>query len=402
MGRKRRNRKGRRRPSRNGTPPTQQSKRPAAPKHGGKGRPTPKRPGRSNVETGASLNGVTPSEPPHPLTFVPPGWFDRKPAPMGNQPTPAQCTTFRRRLLDWVADGLDGVHAEDETDLSPRTYAACWKGRVIDVHRRAVDAADAVICLAGDMAMENVCFFDQPTRGAVGLNQDSDQRVLECRCGHDGCTSEDTPFLEMGWPAGNAALECHAPGIGFVTPSQALSRELQRRGLGSTDPNHPAYSLASLSLWRKLGLGPDRRRHKPIDTRRMVRDAFGNLLAVRPQPRPGAKVSLDDAERFLRDRPEGATYKAMTEHFGVSQTTIKRVLDDLNPEFIARGSTDRCIRQRRDNQHLWSIANDEDAIADHIGRFGSPGREYDINFEVAGGRLGEAGLVLGMSAARRW
>ena len=406
--------RGRRRPGRNGMVHSTPRRKPeTSPKSQGKGRPTPKQSGRNKKGTpigdSGSAPGTSPSglpiNPPGPLAFVPPGWLDGKPSPPDiRQPAAARCADFRNRLLDWVAEGMADAQAGDDTDPGPRTYAACWKGRVVEVHRRAVEAADAVLCFAGDAAVDNECVLYQSARNAVGLDEDSDARVLELNCEHDRCSDSDPVVLESRWPVTNAALESGAPDIGFVTPSTILSMEMSRHGLGDTgsDRSHPAVDHLFNALGRRLGLDPDYRRHKPIDTRRVARDQFGYLLAVRPRPRPGAKVSIGDVERFLRDHPEGTTYKGLTEHFGVSQTTMKRVIDDLNPEFVARGSADRCIRRRRNGQQLWSITDDDDAITTYIEQFGSVGREYDVHFDVAEGFDGQPGIILRTNVVRRW
>ena len=122
---KRKNRKGRRRrPSRNGsahpTPKKSKCERTSTPKlFEGKGVPTPKQKKRnsrnSNFPAQAFDYSITDVDPdiPGPLTFVPPGWLDRKPSlpDAAEQPTVTQCAAARNRLMGWVADGLDAAQA---------------------------------------------------------------------------------------------------------------------------------------------------------------------------------------------------------------------------------------------------------------------------------------------------
>ena len=341
-------------------------------------------------------------------TFAPPGWIENKPAlpNYANTLSVAQCADVRYRLLEWVASGLDAAQAEDDADPSTPTYPTCWKGRIVDIHRRAVDTADSVIGVAGDAAEMCGYILEQPTRGAVGLDEDSDMRVLGVWCQHNSCQSDNNrSVLEMRWLVGNAALESEVAWeeddgcFGFLTPGTALAGELRRHGVpDDADQNNPVYGAVISSLKTRLGIGADYRHHKPIDTRRMIRDEGGNLLAVRPRPRPRP----GDAERYLRDRPRGVTTKEMADRFGVSPATIKRVIDDLNPEFVARGIADRCIHQRRGGQQLWSITDDEPSITAYVRKFGRMGREYDILLKYRTGRYGEPGYMGNTGPIRRW
>ena len=210
---------------------------------------------------------------PTPASLVPRGWLDdAPPRPQGAEhPTPEQCATVRCRLFDWIVDGLDRAQVKNDVRSGPGTYAACWDGSVVEVHRRAVDSADAVLSLAGDTATEWGYILFQPPRGAVGLDEDSDRRVLVCRCSHEDCgPNGSVSVLEMRWPVANAAMETQRPNLGFVTPSHAIAYKLALRGL--TPRDGLAYGVAFEQAREQLDIGPDPRCHKPIDARRLLHD----------------------------------------------------------------------------------------------------------------------------------
>ena len=62
------------------------------------------------------------------------------------------CPEHRRKVVEWIDAGTNKVHDDDESDPSERTYAACWGGKIVEVHRRAAEIADLVMLRAIDEA----------------------------------------------------------------------------------------------------------------------------------------------------------------------------------------------------------------------------------------------------------
>ena len=220
-------------------------------------------------------------------------WFDEQPVPPAHPDrfTPEQCTEFRGRLSEWLANGLRNAQNRNDVSTEPGTPAACWDGKVVNVDIASVIVADNTVMLAGQVSQGHGYAIVQPCRGHVGLDEDSDMRVLQWVCEHDGCQSGNhSTLLEMKWPVGNAVLESWDPNTGFITPRTAMDYEKFQRGMETSDGDM-IDEWATRSLTNRLRISSDPRRHKPIDTRRIIRDRHGDLLTVPPEIRPRAKVN---------------------------------------------------------------------------------------------------------------
>ena len=314
-------------------------------------------------------------------------WYNEQPVPPAHPDrlTPDQCAEFRGRLSEWLTIGLSNAQNRSDAASEPGTHAACWNGKVINVDISSVIIADNAVAVAGEVSQKHGYAVIRPCRGHVGLDEDSDRRVLQWVCEHDACQPDEKRHtLEMMWPVGNAVLESWDPNTGFVTPRTAMNYEKFQRGIETTASEEDRIDeWVTLSLSTRLRIDPGTRRQKPIDTRRIVRDRHGDLLTVRPEILPRAKVNFRDVEDYLRNRREGAAYKEMTTRFGVSQSTIKRNLDNLNPEFVARGVADRLVCQKRDGVLMWLITDTANVIDTYVAEFGKEGREFDTVYTVA-------------------
>ena len=334
---------------------------------------------------------------------IPHKWLAAQPdliAPDPDGDVTAVCPEHRRKIIEWITDGLDKVHADDEADRSERTYASCWDGKIVEVHRRAVEIADLVMLRAIEEAAEYGFAIDQTTRTEAGMSEDSERRVLSVACAHTECGPGVT-YMEIGSPSANAALESRAPDIGFVTPSQAGSDEMRRYGLrSSVDKDTPVGRHLFDAINTRLALDADYHRHKPINTRHMVRDGDGYLRAVKPRSVPD-RPDLDAVADFLAENhPNGVTLKEAGIRFGVSEKTMRRVVDDINPEFVYRGVPERCIRWKASGQRpfVWAVTANRDEIEDKFMEHGTVGREYDPVFTMSPGNA----LALSTDLALRW
>ena len=186
-----------------------------------------------------------------------------------------------------------------------------------------------------------------------------------------------------------------------MTPAQAISDEMSLYGLvAARDKGTPIHGRLFETISTRLGLDSDHRRHKPINTADMVRDSAGTLIAVRPRPAPN-RPNIEAVALFLAQYSDGVTLKEAAAHFGVSETTIRRVVDDINPEFIYRGVPERCVRWRDPNKRpfVWSVTADRDIIDVCFQKHGTMGRELDTEFTLS---APPHNLILGHTVVLRW
>ena len=335
--------------------------------------------------------------------FLPEGWTARCPDLAAVADGPATCAQRARLILDWAAAGLEMIDAADRTDPEPATMAGCWRGAVIEVHRWATHCVDAVTTRAAREARTWELHLGQMPRSETGLDPDGMRRVLACVCDHDEC-DDVIPFIEIEWPAANAALELTASDIGYISPAQAYSDYLTSIGASELVRNTPdTTGHIKQAAYARLGLPADWRRHKPINTADMVFDDDGTLLAVRPRP-PSSRSrrpSHDTLVALLGSLPDGATTDQIAGHFEISKQSTRRSIDDLNPEFLYRGDTQRCVAQRRGRgPTLWRVTSDRALIDRCFSAHGQPGREYDAVYRTVSN--GRQVLILDHALIRRW
>ena len=351
----------------------------------------------SGRDTGGFVPTPAPRSWAEAAALLPEGWVDDAPdvAVGAAAAAPQQCSDAREALLAWIAAGFTNVEAAFDADRSERTYAACWEGAVVDIHAKAVDAAVAIVMHAQTHIKRHGWLLAQLTRSEAGLPEMSVRRVLACVCDHDACADI---HIEAPTPAANAALELQCPDVGFVAPATAMSAVLRQCGVVG------GASAARDGVWpavrARLGLDPDWRRHRPINTDDMVHDSDDNLLAVRPTPPlRGNRPSHDIAAAFIASHSDGVSTADIASHFGVSTQTARRVVADLNPEFVWLRSDERCIvAAAAGRKRMWKIAADPDEIDAGFVRNGTLGREYDpVLSSTAGGEL-----ILSSRLVRRW
>ena len=366
---------------------------------------------RANRSAGAARAArrrrVVPAQlPPEGLRyFAPEGWLEQKPElvplPGRNRAARKQCATHKQALLDWAAAGIVHAAADDEADHSAPTYAACWEGVVIDVHRYAVEVADAVMHLTGDVASEAGLTIQQRRRSEVGLSDDSMVRVITCECTHPFCDAAEPVTLEMSCAAANAAAESSAPHYGFVTPAQAVADEARRHGIRTSRvPDGPLrQALMEMYLTR---FGQPVGRREPIDTRDISRDDNGDLLAVRPQP-GNRHPTIADTAAFIEAHDNGVATGAVAEHFEVTAAIASLVIADINPDYVAARSAKRCIRVPPDKQpQVWRITADRTEIDASFEESCQLGREIDYDFEIATDPTTGLPVVLSTEIVFRW
>ena len=230
---------------------------------------------------------------------LPSGWSQRCPdAPTDTNP--AACAAHREELLAWTSEGLDAVHEADTIDSDEPDYEACWEGRTVRVHRRAVTAASAVLGTTERVMEDRGLRLAQPARPEVGLSPDGMRRVLMCVCDHDACGQTVPKLLEARCPSTNAILEYRDVEHGYICPAEACYAEMSRRGFDSTtDQHNAAWDKIAPVVVTRLGLEGDSDKDKPIYAPDIVRDNDGNLLAVRPR-RPHRKTRRPQRRRGHR------------------------------------------------------------------------------------------------------
>ena len=313
---------------------------------------------------------------------LPSGWTERCPdAPTDTNP--AACAAHREELLAWISEGLDAVHEADIIDNDEPDYEACWEGRTVRVHRRAVTAASAVLGITERVMEDRGLRFAQPARSEVGLSPEGMRRVLMCVCDHDACGQTVPKLFEARCPSTNAILEYPGVEHGYICPAEACYAEMSRRGFDSTtDQHNAAWKKVAPVVVTRLGLEGDPDKDKPIYAPDIVRDNDGNLLAVRPR-RPHRKTrrpSVEEAIDHLEARPEGVSVKAFAATFGIGDATARRVIDEINPEFVYLRSPRRCIRRSGDtSRYVFAVTSDRDEIDRAFEDWCRPGRNYDID-----------------------
>ena len=330
------------------------------------------------------------SQPHQHIDYAPAGWADEAPAPVavGDQIglTLTNCEEWRRQMLTWVAKGLAAADTYDRKARVTRTCQACWDGAVVDVARRAVEMAGAVLTIAGGYAQNFGASLGEADRESHDLPSESMRRVLALVCPHGACeeASANSMTMEAEWPTMNAAMESLSPDIGYVTPGMAVTREVDRCG-GDSLPlgNEPAAYLQKAASIR-LGILTKADLRLPINTRHMAYDTEGSLLAVRPRRLiECAEPDHDTLVTFFSEHPTGVSISDVAKRFGVSNDEAKRSIDALSPEFIVRGQDERCICSTG-SRTAWFITSDRAKINAYIEKSGTLGRELGV---VAGGKI---------------
>ena len=351
----------------------------------------------SGRDTGGFVPTPAPRSWAEAAALLPEGWVDDAPdvAVGAAAAAPQQCSDAREALLAWIAAGFTNVEAAFDADRSERTYAACWEGAVVDIHAKAVDAAVAIVMHAQTHIKRHGWLLAQMTRSEAGLPEMSVRRVLACVCDHETCADSK---IEAPTPAANAALELRRPDIGFVAPATAVSAMVRQCGI----VGRPSAAREAVlpAVCARLGLDRDWRRQRPINTADMAHDSDGKLLAVRPTPpSKGNRPSHDIAAAFIASHPDGVSVADIAKHFAVSAQTARRVVDDLNPEFVWLRSDERCIvAATAGRKRMWKITSDPDEIDAGFKLNGTPGREYDTVLSTTAG--GE--VILSSRLVRRW
>ena len=338
--------------------------------------------------------GVAPSR----EAFLPEGWIDLRPSLNDIGEGPDVCARRSKLILGWVAAGLAAIDEADRSDPSPTTMPGCWEGDVVEVHRWAVHAVDAITQRAASEARAWDLTLAQIPRSEAGLDPDSMRRVMACVCDHDEC---DPEMIEIEWRVANAALEMTAVDIGWIAPGQACSDYLDR--IGAVDMiqlDLQGADDATQAACARLGLDPDWRRHKPINTADIVFDDDGNLLAVRPQPpsRSSRRPDHDTLVVFMQQQPAGVTTKEISNHFRISHDSARRSIDDLNPEFVYRDVPHRCVAHHNNGETVtWHITSDRAEIDRRFAEHHQIGREYDIIY-----RVDPDAAIAGTAMVQRW
>ena len=334
---------------------------------------------------------------------LPRGWLQHCPD-LSSADTGDECAAERRRLLGWIAEGLASVHEADKTDPDEADHDVCWEGKVVQVHRRAVNAAAAVLDTANKHAHQSGLRVEASPRVDAGLADDSMRRVVVCVCDHVGCgtPAEANAILEACWPSTNAALEHTGGSYGYVNPAAVFSDEMRRRGfITGVGMNSPAWNMVAPAVATRLGFHGDLARDKPIYVQDIVYDSDGNLLAVRPR-RPGPRArrpSATEAIEYLESCPDGVSLNDFAARFGVSTNTAKRVIDEINPELVYLGSPRRCVRRRgTHSRYVFAIISDRREIEARFRDYCRPGHEHDIEYV----QHPPTGLIMRTNLVRVW
>ena len=324
------------------------------------------------------------SQPDQPIDYAPAGWADEAPAPVavGDQIglVAANCVEWRRQMFMWVAKGLAAADTYDQKARVPRTYRACWDGEVVEAARRAVEMAASVLMISGDYAQNFGATATEADREYHGLSPDPTRRVLALICPHEECliAANNSTILESEWPTMNAAMEAISPDIGYVTPEMAITREIERCGGASLPFGNDQRAYVGKASAIRLGILATSDMKRPINTRGMVFDADGNLLAVRPRRViEGTDPDHDTLAAFLCEHRPGVTISDVAKRFGLSNDEAKMALDALNPELVVRGHDERCVCSTG-SRTAWFITSDRAKIDAYIEKSGTLGRELGV------------------------
>ena len=332
--------------------------------------------------------------------LLPEGWPGQRPTLSDIAAGSDACARRGRLILDWIAAGFAVIDEADRSDSEPTTVSGCWEGAVVGVHRWAMHSVAAVIGHAADEAKAWDLALGQLPRSEAGMQPDSMRRVLACVCDHDEC-DDVAETLEMAWPIANATLEATAPDIGYIIPAKACTDYLA--SIGATDiVGHNSDSTVKQATYTRLGLDPDWRRHKPINTDDMVFDDTDTLLAVRPRRSSrSTRPDHDTLTEFLVQRPDGATTKEIADHYKISPQSARRSVDDLNPEFVYQRDQQRCVAHRHGrNAVTWHITSDRDEIDRRFSEHCQIGREYDVVYRTVSN--GHEMIILDSEMIQRW
>ena len=314
---------------------------------------------------------------------VPEGWLTKMPNQTGDGLPPDDCVAYRKQIMRWLSDGM--THVELCAADAPKDYAAfaCWSGKVVEVPYPTAAMGFAMLHIAQDAANERGFELHSVGRNDFripdDLPADPMARAVGLNCEHDGCSQ--TAVLIMASPVTNAAAEIFDPTAGFVSPATLIQTQLELSGCGSLMKNEGGereWSPIYDDLCTRLGIDRDLRKQKPIHNGDLAVTEDGYVVARRPTRPPRSK--LPDHETvvgYFAGHPEGVTVVELADHFNISKTGAKRVLDALSPEFICSEMPARCIRVPW-NHKVWKISADRDEIDAYINDYGRTGHELAV------------------------
>ena len=311
--------------------------------------------------------------------FTPPGWVDRAPglaaALSSDDPSPEECRVWRQEMLDWVMDGLKVAEQHNRDEAEPRTYLACWSGGTAEVSRPAVEIACSVMALAGKHAQNlGATIREDSISTANGIPSDPTCRAFSLTCPHERCEGATT-MAEAPGPASNAAMESHSPDTGFVAPSTAVTRDVERCGGGDLPIGSELRCRLEENSRIRLNVITAADLDFPIDTGNLIFNDEGLLLAVRSRRvLECAEPSHETLVEFFAEHPEGATISELAKRFSITNDAAAEAIDALSPEFIARRQAERCICTIG-RRKVWNITSDRDRINEYIKTAGAHGRE---------------------------
>ena len=112
---------------------------------------------------------------------------------------------------------------------------------------------------------------------------------------------------------------------------------------------------------------------------------------------PGKRPSQEQCLAYLSSQK--ATKKELAGHFKVSETTMSRVIDELNEDFIQAGPSERIVCAKKGQRTAWWHTTDPDEITTYVQEHGQVGRDFDIYVHEI--QADGAPLILGTKTVRR-